>query len=80
MLAAVRVQGREVRLTESGWKSGDPVLDRACDSCMQTGLGGFQWDPDPNKAQAEKLAAALGGTVISIAAPLKEEIPPGAVM
>jgi hypothetical protein len=80
METVVRVQGREARLTGNGWKTGDSSLDQLCRDVMSSGLGGFHYDPNPEKACALKLAAALDGEIISVAElDESEEIPADAV-
>jgi len=77
MATVVKVQGHAARWTPQGWKTGDAQLDALCDSAEQTAP--FVFDPSPQQAAAERLAAALQGEIVSVDPLDDEEAPAGAI-
>lgn len=79
MPTIVAIHGRDATLTAEGWKTGDAQLDQICDLTMQTGAGGFHWDPNPDQAAAQKLAAAMDGKIVSVEAQASDDLPEGTI-
>jgi hypothetical protein len=59
MPTIVRIEDKLIEWTQQGWKTDNFRLELLCRMYMESGAGGYHWDRNPQKAEAEKLVAAF---------------------